>query len=154
MARDLLSGRERSNQILEAKSKMSLLSGVVVPEPSVIEALSRGDGAAAVALFSGPSKDPIKTKRVFDPSAIPRDAQGRVSEWVPGMANCPCGRPKCIKWMRLSAEAREPKCGLLYRIIRSNALDCHARSRITTLRSDAAKERRVPQTRRRMTALG
>ena len=99
MARDLLGGRERSDQILEAKSKLSLLSGITVPEPSVIEALSRGDGAAAVALFSGPSKDPIKTKRVFDPSSIPRDAQGRVSEWVPGMANCPCGRPKCIKWM-------------------------------------------------------
>ena len=49
MARDLLSGRERSNQILEVKSKMSLLSGVVVPEPRVIEALARGDGAAAVA---------------------------------------------------------------------------------------------------------
>ena len=98
MARDLLSGRERSNQILEAKSKMSLLSGVVVPEPSVIEALARGDGAAAVALFSGPSKDPVKTKRTFDPGSIPRDAQGRVSEWVPGMSNCPCGRPKCIIW--------------------------------------------------------
>ena len=44
---------------------MSLLSGVVVPEPSVIEALARGDGAAALALFSGPSKDPVKTKRTL-----------------------------------------------------------------------------------------
>ena len=100
MARDLLSGRERSNQILEAKSKMSLFSGAVVPEPSVIEALARGDGDAAVALFSGPSKDPVKKVR-FDPSSIPRDAQGRVSDVRvgPGHVELPMRPPKVHRSM-------------------------------------------------------